>query len=189
MSTQSFRVNHQISAKQVRLLREDGTQIGVVSRDEALSQGRESGLDAVEIAPMASPPVVKLIDYKKFLYQLAKKERESKASQKKVDLKEVRLTPFMAENDFQVKINRAREFLTDGHKLRVTIKFVGRQLTHREFGPQLMDKTIAALADMSAVDQTGKWFGKQFQATLTPVKKTKPRSNETKDSQVSPQEV
>lgn len=176
MSNPAFRINHQIQAKEVRLLREDGTQIGIVSRQIALSQATELNLDAVEIAPLAVPPVVKLIDYKKFLYQLAKKEQAAKSAAKKVDLKEIRLTPFMAENDFQVKLNRGKEFLGDGHKLRVTVKFVGRQLSHREFGPQLLDKAVTALSDLAVVDQPGKWIGRQFQATLTPTKKTKPKN-------------
>jgi len=152
-------------------LREDGTQIGVVPLTEALSQAQSAGVDAVEIAPNAVPPVVKIIDYKKYLYQLAKKDQAAKAAQKKVDLKEIRLTPFMAENDFSIKIDRAREFLTEGHKLRLTIKFVGRQLTHKEFGPQMLDKALLALADLATIDQAGKWMGKQYIATFTPIKK------------------
>jgi translation initiation factor IF-3 len=171
VSNEYYRINHQISSKEVRLLREDGTQIGIVTRDEALSQAKAANVDAVEIAPMAKPPVVKLIDYKKFKYQLAKKERESKASQKKVELKEVRLTPFMGENDFQTRIARGREFLTDGNKVRINVRFVGRQLSKKEFGDQVMNKAFAALSDISTVDQPGKWLGKQYMATLTPFKK------------------
>lgn len=171
MSTPHFRINNAITAKEVRLLREDGTQVGVVSKEEALSQSKALGTDLVEIAPMAVPPVVKLIDYKKLLYQLAKKERESKASQKKVDLKEIRLTPFMGENDFQVKINRGLDFLSEGHKLRICVKFVGRQLGHKEFGDIMMQKAANALIDHAAVDQPGKWVGKQYIATFTPIKK------------------
>lgn len=173
MTAPHFRINHQIQADLVRLLREDGTQIGVVPLSDALSQARQSDLDAVEIAPMAQPPVVKLIDYKKFLYQLAKKEQAAKASAKKVDLKEIRLTPFMAENDFSVRLNRGREFLGDGHKLRVTVRFVGRQLSHKEFGDIIMNKAITVLADIAAIDQSAKWVGRQYQATFTPIKKSK----------------
>jgi translation initiation factor IF-3 len=171
VSTPSFRINYQIQAKEVRLLREDGTQIGVVTKEEALSQAKSADVDAVEIAPMAVPPVVKLIDYKKFLYQLSKKEQAAKAAQKKVDLKEIRLTPFMAENDFQVKLNRGREFLGDGHKLRICVRFVGRQLGHKEFGGQIMTKAFTALSDIAHVDQPPKWVGKQYLATLSPIKK------------------
>jgi translation initiation factor IF-3 len=171
VSIQTFRINHQIHAKEVRLLREDGTQIGVVPLSEALSQAAAARVDAVEIAPNAVPPVVKLIDYKKLLYQIAKKERKDRAAAKKVDLKEIRLTPFMAENDFQTKINRAKEFFSDGHKVRITVKFVGRQLSRKEFGPQMMSRSVTALADIATMDQDAKWVGRQYLATLTPVKK------------------
>ncbi|OGD10527.1 translation initiation factor IF-3 [Candidatus Amesbacteria bacterium RIFOXYB1_FULL_44_23] len=166
-----YKINHQIQAKQVRLLREDNTQIGIVPLAEALTQAAAAQVDAVEIAPQAEPPVVKLIDYKKFLYQISKKERASKAAAKKVDIKEIRLTPFMAENDFQVRMTRGRDFLLEGNKLRVSIKFVGRQLTHKEFGPQMMAKTMSSLSEVATMDQDAKWIGRQYMATLTPVKK------------------
>jgi len=171
VSNLSFRINRQISASEIRLLRDDGTQIGVLPLSEALSQAQKEHLDLVEIAPLAKPPVVKLIDYKKFLYQLAKKEREAKASAKKVDLKEIRLTPFMAENDFQTRIDRAKEFLGEGHKVKITVKFVGRQLTHKEFGDQMMTRVYATLIDLAGVDQPARWMGKLYQSTLTPIKK------------------
>ncbi len=171
MSTPAYRINNQIKAKDVRLLRDDGTQIGVLPLTEALLQAKELGVDVVEIAPLANPPVVKLIDYKKFLYQLSKKERASKASAKKVDLKEVRLTPFMAENDFQTRLNRGKEFLTEGHKLRISVKFVGRQLSHKEFGDQMFKKAEAALAEIGTIEQDPKWIGKVYSGTLSPVKK------------------
>ncbi len=171
MTTPTFRINHQIQAKQVRLLREDGTQIGIVTKEEALSQSQLAGTDAVEIAPQAIPPVVKLINFKKLKYQLAKKEQAAKSAAKKVDLKEIRLTPFMAENDFQVKINRGKDFLSDGHKLRICVKFVGRQLGHREFGDTIMQKAFSQLAEIATVDQPAKWLGRQFIATVTPIKK------------------
>lgn len=179
MNTPQYRINHQIRAQQVRLLRNDNTQIGVVSLSEALSQARETGVDAVEIAAHADPPVVKLIDYKKFLYQLSKKLQAERATAKKSELKEIRLTPFMAQNDFDTRINRGREFLSESHKLRVTVKFVGRQLTHREFGDQMWQKAVSALSDISATDQQPKWVGRQYIGTLTPVKKTK--KNETEN--------
>ncbi len=173
MSEQTYRVNHQIQAKEVRLLREDGTQIGVLPLAEALTQANELKIDAVEIAPHANPPVVKLIDYKKLLYQQAKKERQSRAGAKKVDLKEIRLTPFMAENDFQTRVNRAREFLLEGNKVRITVRFIGRQMSKKEFGPQVMSKAYAVLSEVSTFDSEAKWFGKQYTATLSPVKPSK----------------
>jgi len=171
VSTPGYRINHQISAKQLRLLRDDGTQVGVVTLEVALSQAQELKVDLVEIAPRAVPPVAKLIDFKKFLYQQSKKEQAAKSAAKKVDLKEVRLTPFIAQNDFDTRIRHAREFLVDGNKVRITVKFVGRQLSHREFGSQTMDRVVTALTDIARIDQPGKWMGKQFIATFTPVKK------------------
>jgi len=173
VSTPGYRINQQIQAKELRLLREDGTQVGVVSREEALSQSQTAQVDLVEIAPLAQPPVAKLIDYKKFLYQIAKKEQAAKSAAKKVDLKEVRLTPFMAQNDFDNRVRHGREFLEEGHKVRVSVKFVGRQLTHREFGDQVMNRVQQTLADVASIDQAGKWVGKQYLATFTPVKKSK----------------
>lgn len=172
-----YRTNRQIRAQEVRLLREDGTQIGVVPLAQALSQAQAAKVDAVEIAPQAKPPVVKLVDYKKFLYQLAKKEKAAKSAAKKVDLKEIRLTPFMAQNDFQTRLDRGREFLAAGHKLRLTVKFVGRQLTHKEFADQLWQRSLTALAGIATVDQQPKWIGKQYIGTLTPVKKPKSQTH------------
>lgn len=173
MNTPQLRINQQIQSLEVRLLREDGTQVGVVSKAEALAQAKQAGTDAVEIAPQANPPVVKLIDYKKYLYQLSKKDQAAKASAKKVDLKEVQLTPFMAANDFQTRLNRGREFLTTGNKVRLTVKFKGRQLSHKEFAVSVLDKAILELADIAVVDQPGKWQGKLYSGVLTPVKKQK----------------
>lgn len=187
MSTLGYRINHQIQAKEVRLLRDDGTQVGVVTKEVALSQAQEAGVDLVEIAPHAVPPVAKLIDYKKFLYQQSKKEQAARSAAKKVDLKEIRLTPFMAQNDFDNRVGHGREFLEEGNKLRVTVKFVGRQLTHREFGDQIMNRVISALADTAAVDQPGRWVGKQYIATFTPVKKNK--NVQSQNSKISEQEV
>lgn len=171
MDAPSYRTNHRIQAKEIRLLRDDGTQIGVVPLTDALSQAKSAGLDLVEIAPNAVPPVVKMVDYKKFLYQLAKKARAERSSAKKVDLKEIRLTPFMAQNDLDTRLRQGREFLSDGNKLRINVRFVGRQLTHKEFGDTMWQRAVAALSDVATVDQTPKWIGKVYSGTLTPVKK------------------
>lgn len=154
----------------MRLLRGDGTQIGIVTLDQALEQAKTAGVDAVEIAPAANPPVVKLVNYKKFLYQQHKKERAAKAGQKVSDLKEIRLTPFMAPNDFGVKMARGRQFLQDGHKLRLTVRFKGRQLGHKEFGDQVLTRALQELTDIAGVDQAAKWEGRQYVTTLTPIK-------------------
>lgn len=167
----SFRTNHNIQAKEVRLLNEDGTQVGVVTIDEARQKARELNTDLVEVAPMAKPPVVKLIEFAKFKYQLAKKEAAERKKQKGGELKEVRFTPFMAENDFQVKLRRVREFLEDNNKVRLVVKFTGRQMQHQRFGHDILNKAVAASSDISAVDQPAKLIGRQILMTLTPVKK------------------
>ncbi|MDO8487771.1 MAG: translation initiation factor IF-3 [bacterium] len=186
MSTPGYRINHQIQAKELRVLRDDGTQIGVLTRENALSQAHEAGVDLVEIAPQAVPPVAKLIDYKKLMYQLAKKEQAAKSAAKKVDLKEVRLTPFMAQNDFDHRLRQGREFLEEGHKLRINVKFVGRQLTHREFGPQTIARVTESLKDVATIEQAGKWMGKFYIATFTPLKI---KHVQAKDQKISEQEV
>lgn len=166
MSTVHYRINNQIQAKELRVLREDGTQLGVISLAEALAEAKKQKTDLVEVAPQAMPPVAKLIEYSKFKYQLARKEREAKSFQKKVELKEVRLTPFMAAGDFETKMTKARKYLTDGDKVRLVIKFVGRQLTHKEFGDQVWQRSVLALAEVSKIEQLPKWVGKQYIGAL-----------------------
>ncbi|MDP1743639.1 MAG: translation initiation factor IF-3 [Candidatus Amesbacteria bacterium] len=162
MSTVHYRINNQIQAVELRVLREDGTQLGVLSKEDALAEAKKLKTDLVEVAPQAMPPVAKLIEYSKFKYQLARKEREAKSSQKKVELKDIRMTPFMAIGDFETKMTKARNYLTDGDKVRFVIKFVGRQLTHKEFGDTVWQRAVLALADISKIEQAPKWVGKQY---------------------------
>lgn len=169
-----FRVNNHITAREVRLLNSDGTQVGVVSIDEARNKARELATDLVEIAPHASPPVVKLIDYKKFAYQLAKKEQAEKRKQKGGELKEVIFTPYMAENDFQHRMDRVLEFLEDNNKVRLVVKFKNIQLSHKEFGYDLLKKAADLASENSSVDQPPKMLGRQILMTLTPIKNRKP---------------
>jgi translation initiation factor IF-3 len=140
-----YRINYQIQSAQVRLLDEEGKQIGIVSKLEALQKAKEDNVDLVEVAPSATPPVVKLIDYKKFKYQESKKERESKKSQKNVGVKEVRLRPFIGEHDFQTRVEQAKEFLEDGNQLKITVFFKGREITRKEFGFAVMKRFLEAI--------------------------------------------
>ncbi|KKS90361.1 MAG: Translation initiation factor IF-3 [Microgenomates group bacterium GW2011_GWA2_44_7] len=166
-----YRLNNQITASPVRLISSDGKQIGVVPIEEARKMAEESNQDLVEISGEAQPPVIKLIDFKKFRYQEAKKEREAAKKVKKVDLKEVRLTPFMAEGDFRVKVERMKEFITEGNKVRITVRFTGRQMGKTQFGFIIMKKAFDALADYATVDQMPKLIGRQIIAVMTPAKK------------------
>ena len=143
----------------------------MLSKFNALAQARDQGLDLVEIAPLAKPPVAKIVDFKKFLYQEEKKKREEKRKAKISETKEIRLGPFMSENDLQVMIRRGREFLEEGDKVRLALKFRGRQITHPEFGREIMNKTIDALSDISKVDREVHFEGNQLVSLLSPERK------------------
>lgn len=162
-----YRINQRIFASNLRVLDAEGKQIGVLSKDEALKLAQEQEMDLVEIAPLAQPPVAKIIDYNKFLYQQAKKKQEEKKKAKTSETKEIRLGPFMSDNDLQVMIRRGREFLEDGDKIRLVVKFRGRQITRSEFGRQVINKVVAALQDISKVDREAHFEGRQMVALLS----------------------
>lgn len=166
-----YRTNERIGAPLLRVLDTEGKQIGILDRYQALRVAREQELDLVEIAPRAKPPVAKIIDYKKFLYQLEKKKREEKRKAKISETKEVRLGPFMNDHDLGVMIKRAREFLADADKVRLVVKFVGRQITHPEFGYSIIRKAIEAVSDLSKVEREPHLEGNKLIALLSPEKK------------------
>ena len=177
-----YRVNERIFASTLRVLDTDGKQIGILSKFEALEKARSRELDLVEIAPMAKPPVAKIIDFKKFLYQEEKKKREEKRKAKTSETKEVRLGPFMSENDLATMINRAKDFLSEGNKVRLVVTFAGRQITHPEFGHNVLDKVIDALKDVSKVERDRKFEGKKLILIISPDKKgPKDAKEETKE--------
>lgn len=153
MNTKSkfYRINYQIPSPELRLLDEDGKQIGIVSKLEALQKAKELSLDIVEIAANAKPPVAKLIDFKKFKYQEAKKERENKKSQKNVGIKEIRLRPFMGQHDFDTRLEKGKEMLEDGNQLKVSVFFKGRELGRKEFGYGIMRRFVEGLGTAKTV--------------------------------------
>jgi translation initiation factor IF-3 len=138
-SKKFYRTNDRIFATSLRVLDSEGKQIGILDKNQALERAREEGLDLVEIAPMAKPPVARIIDFKKFLYQEEKKKREEKRKAKVSETKEVRLGPFIEEHDLNVMVGRVREFLTNNDKVRLVVRFKGRQMAHPEFGHQVID--------------------------------------------------
>ncbi len=140
-----YRLNYQIPSSTLRLLDEEGKQIGVVSKLEALQKAKELNIDVVEIAPKAIPPVAKLIDFKKFKYQEAKKDRESRKNQKNVGVKEIRLRPFIGQHDFDTRRAKALEFLDNGNQLKLSVFFKGREITRKEFGFAVMKRFITSL--------------------------------------------
>lgn len=171
MATKVYRINHQIQAPTVRLLAADGSQIGVMPIEEARAKASATKEDLVEIASSANPPVVKLINFKKFKYQEAKKEREAAKNVKKVELKEIRLTPFMGENDFNIRMERVKEFLSEGNKVRLVVRFTGRQMSKAAFGFGVLKKAFEALKEISAIDQEPKLIGRQLIGVITPTKR------------------
>lgn len=166
-----YRTNERIFASTLRVLDSEGKQIGMLSRFEALNKAREKSLDLVEIAPNSSPPVAKIIDFKKFLYQQEKKKKEEKKKSKASETKEVRLGPFMDDHDLNVMIRRARDFLRNNDKVRLVVKFIGRQIAHPEFGKEILNKTINALSDISKIERDPHFEGKQLITIVTPERK------------------
>lgn len=170
-STRKFyRVNERIFAPRLRVIDSEGKQIGVLARNEALEKAKTGELDLVEIAPKANPPVAKIIDFKKFLYQEKKKKREEKKKSKASETKEVRFGPFMNDHDFQVMVKRAREFLEDGNKVKLVLRFAGRQITHPEFGNKVISQALDELSDVSKIEREKHFEGKQLIAIVSPQK-------------------
>jgi len=166
-----YRINERIFASLLRVLDQEGKQVGVLSRFEALQKARELGVDLVEVAPMANPPVVRLIDFKKFLYQESKKKNEEKKRSKVSETKEIRLGPFMSDHDLNTMIRRGTEFLENNDKVRLIVKFMGRQIAHPEFGKEIMQKVILALGNLSKLEREPHFEGKQLIAILSPERK------------------
>ncbi|MFM2092411.1 MAG: hypothetical protein RLZZ127_2900, partial [Planctomycetota bacterium] len=165
------RVNDKIRSPQVRLIDQEGKQVGVVSVGEALSRAQSVGLDLVEVAAEAKPPVCRIQDYSKYLFEQQKKERAAKAHAHKTDVKEVRLRPGTGDGDLEIKAKHAREFLSEGHKVGIDLRFRGRELSHREIGIDMIRRFAALLEDCSKIEQEPKLEGKRMHALLTPVKK------------------
>lgn len=166
-----FRLNYQITAPTLRLLDETGKQIGLVEKNEALKMAQAQQKDLVEIASQANPPVVKLIDFKKFKYLEAKKERENKKNVKHVDIKEIRLSPFIGQHDLDTRIQKAEEFLKEGNQLKITVVFKGREITHKEFGTSVMTKAVDRLKNISKAIKPPHFEGRFLVTILTAVKK------------------
>lgn len=166
-----YKVNNLIQAPTLRLLGEDGKQIGVLTRDEALDYALGQGADLVLIGESAQPPVARVIDFKKFLYQEKKKEAEAKRGQKASGIKELRIgSPFAGTADVDARVNKARGLLQDGFKVRFVIKFIGRQITHPEFGHKIFTKVVEDLKEDAKVEREAKFEGKLLSLVMAPTK-------------------
>ncbi|MES1965897.1 translation initiation factor IF-3 [Psychrobacter sp. AH5] len=164
-------MNEDISAKEVRLVKEDGEQMGVVDIETALSAAREDNLDLVELVPDAKPPVCKIMDYKHYLYDQKQKAKEAKKNQKQTQLKEMKLRPSTDEADYQVKLRKIVSFLEDQDKVKVSIRFRGREMAHQELGRKQLERIIEDTAEISNVEQHPKMEGRQMGMLLGPTRK------------------
>lgn len=163
-----MRINEEIRAREVRVIGSDGEQLGIMSGREAKQLAYEKHLDLVEIAPTAKPPVCRIMDYGKYRYEQQKREKESRKKQKTFDIKEVKLRPGIEEHDFNVKFKNAVRFLEDGDKVKVTIMFRGRELSHPELGEVLLNKMAAQLKEMAVVERQPKLEGKNMIMIVAP---------------------
>lgn len=160
-------INEQIRDKEVRLIGENGEQLGVMSAREAQKLAEEAGLDLVKIAPTAKPPVCKIVDYGKFRYEQARKEKEAKKKQKVIDVKEIRLSPNIDTNDLNTKVNAAKKFLTKGDKVKVTLRFRGREMAHMNSRKHILYDFAASLSDVAVVEKAPKVEGRSMTMFLT----------------------
>ena len=160
-------INEQIRDREVRLVGENGEQLGIMPAKDALKLAKDAELDLVKIAPTAKPPVCKIIDYGKYRYELARKEKEAKKKQKVIEVKEVRLSPNIDVNDLNTKINAARKFIEKGNKVKVTLRFRGREMAHMFKSKYILDDFAEKLADIATVDKPAKVEGRSIVLFLT----------------------
>ena len=159
-------INEQIRDREIRLIGEDGEQLGIMSARDAMKLAREANLDLVKIAPTAKPPVCKIIDYGKYRYELARKEKEARKKQKVVEIKEIRLSPNIDSNDLNTKMNAAKKFLSKGDKVKITLRFRGREMAHMNASKHILDDFAENLAEVSVVEKAPKIEGRSISMVL-----------------------
>ncbi len=168
ISSKEQQINEEIRDKEIRVISNDGEQLGIMSAAEALKIAESKNLDLVKIAPAAKPPVCKIMDYGKFRFEKAKREKEARKNQKIVEIKEVRLSLNIDTHDFETKINHARKFISSGDKVKVSIRFRGREMAHPELGLTIMNRCAEAMADCASVEKPAKLEGRQMLMFLAP---------------------
>ena len=172
IATLNHLVNEEIQEAQVRLIGDDGEQLGIMSSDEALNIAEERDLDLVMISPAAKPPVCKIMDYGKFRFEQAKREKENRKNQRVVEVKEIRMSPSIGENDFMVKLRNGQKFLAEGDRLKVTVRFRGREMAHTDLGKQLLERYAAECAEIAKIDKGAKLEGRLMTQFLSPKPQT-----------------
>ena len=160
-------INEQIRDREIRLIGQNGEQLGIMSARDAYLKAQEAGLDLVKIAPTAKPPVCKIIDYGKYRYELARKEKEAKKKQRTVEVKEVRLSPNIETNDLNTKVNNAKKFISKGNKVKVTLRFRGREMAHVQQSKHILDDFAKQLEDVATVEKAAKLEGRNMSMVLT----------------------
>ena len=163
-------INEQIRDKEIRLIGEHGEQLGIMSAKEAYIKAQDAGLDLIKIAPTAKPPVCKIADYGKYKYEQLRREKEAKKRQKEIEVKELRLSPNIDDNDLNTKANQAKKFLSKGDKLKVSLRFRGREMAHVGSNSQVLDKFIELVADVGVIEKAPKLEGRNMSVTIAPKK-------------------
>lgn len=163
-------INEQIRDREVRVIGQDGEQLGIMSAKEAYLMARDADLDLVKIAPGAKPPVCKIINYGKYRYEQARKEKEAKRKQRTIEVKEIRLSPNIDTNDLNTKANQARKFLSKGDKVKVTLRFRGREMAHKDVGREVLNSFYEKLGDVATIDKEAKMEGRSMIMFLTATK-------------------
>jgi len=167
-SNKDIQINEEIRDKEVRLIDTNGEQLGIMSSKQALEIAMERELDLVKIAPQAKPPVCKIMDYGKFTFEQSKREKEARKNQKVINVKEIRFSPKIEEHDLNVKARNAQKFLKDGNKVKVTIRFRGREIDHVAYGEKALERFYEILKDYCVIEKPAKLEGKNLSLTLSP---------------------
>ena len=175
---QEPRFNDRIRAREVRLVDADGSQVGIVNIAEALERAQRQDLDLVEVAPQANPPVCRIMDYGKFRYEESQRQKESRRKTVQITTKEVKLRPKIGKGDFDTKVRHMQEFLEEGHKVKVTLQFRGREVAHPELGSKILNAVIEQLSEIAKVDTHARLEGKSMTMVLSPEKKTTKKPTE-----------
>ena len=168
ISSKELQINDEIRDREVRLVSESGEQLGIMSAHDALAKAEEAGLDLVKISPKATPPVCKLMDYGKFKFEQSKREKEARKNQHVVEIKEVRMSPGIDVNDFNVKLRNAQKFLAEGNRVKATVRFRGREMAHTDIGRKLLMKFAEDCAEVAVMDKEPKLDGRHMNMFLSP---------------------
>ena len=191
MATKDLRINRQIRSREVFLIDENGEQKGVMNTYDEFRLAEEAGLDLVEVSPMANPPVCKILDFGKYRYEMEKKQKEAKKNQTVTKLKEVRMQSKIADNDINTKSKAISEFLGEGNKVKVSIRFKGRTMTHPELGKEVLDTILVKLSDMGCafnLDKSAFMEGKMMSMMLSPAKSSKPKAQRVQEQKPQTQD-